>query len=250
MMMWIVVILLISSVYFAARFFLLSKNIKEATKDFKEICENRESNRKLSFVSPNKDFEQLLEDMNEYLGEAQVDKIRYMRREREIRKEIENISHDLRTPLTSILGYLELMDDENITKEEKGEYIGIIKRKSKALQNLIQHFYDLSRLEANEYKIHMEMVDIHKVLREQLLSFYQEFDKKGIEVELDIGEQPVKIQGDVNALDRVFTNLIQNSLKYSKTTFKVLLEKKDNEVILIFINDTEALDKKEVIAFI
>lgn len=245
-MVWILIILLIPSVYFSARFFLLSKNIKEATKDFKEICENIESNRKLIFEYPNKDFENLLKEINGYLGRIQTDKIRYMKREEEIKKEIENISHDLRTPLTSMLGYLELMKDETATKEEKKDYISIIERKSKGLQNLIQIFYDLSRLESKEYKMQMEVVDVHKELRENLLMFYHEFDKKGISVELNIGEGPVNIQGGVNALDRVFTNLIQNSIKYSKTTFKVLLEKKDKEVILIFANDTQGLEEEEV----
>ncbi|WP_052356536.1 sensor histidine kinase [[Clostridium] dakarense] len=243
---FILIILLIPSVYFSARFFLLSKNIKGATNDFKEISENIEANRKLTFAYPNKEFENLLKEINEYLGKTQADKIRYIKREEEIRKEIENISHDLRTPLTSILGYLELMRDETSTNEEKEEYISIIERKSKGLQNLIQSFYDLSRLESKEYKMKMEVVDIHKELREQLLEFYNEFDKNGINVELDIGEEPISILGDINALERIFTNLIQNAIKYSETKFNVSLRKKDEEVIIIFANDTKGLHEYEL----
>jgi len=99
-----------------------------STKEFREIGENIELNRRLTYLSADKNFEKLLVEVNGYLEKAQLDKIRYMRRENEIRQEIENISHDLRTPLTSILGYLELMDDEDLSEKEKEEYLSIIER--------------------------------------------------------------------------------------------------------------------------
>lgn len=245
-MEWVLIILLIPSVYFSARFFMLSKNIKEATEDFKEICENRETNCKLKFAYPDKNFENLLKEINEYLEKSQTDKIRYIRREEEIRKEIENISHDLRTPLTSIRGYLELMNDKTTTEEEKQEYISVVERRAKGLQNLIQTFYDLSRLEANEYKLNIEVTDINKELREQILGFYNDFEKKKINIDVDLGKGPAYVQVDKNAIERVFTNLIQNAIKYSKSDFKVLSEKKDKEVIITFANDIQGLEKEEV----
>lgn len=234
------------SVYFSARFFLLSKDIKEATEDFKEICENTETNCKLKFAYPDKNFENLLKEINEYLEKSQTDKIRYIRREKEIRQEIENISHDLRTPLTSIRGYLELMNDKTTTEKEKQEYISIVERRAKGLQNLIQTFYDLSQLEANEYKINIEVIDINKELREQLLVFYNDFEKNGINVEVDLCKEQAYVQGDKNAIERVFTNLIQNSIKYSKSDFKVSSEKKHEEIIIIFTNNIQGLEKDEV----
>lgn len=220
-MIFIVIILFFTSVYFSARFFLLSKNIREARYDLKDVCEDIERNRRLTLAYPNKDLEDLLQEMNNYLEKTQMEKIKSTRREKEIRKEIENISHDLRTPLTSILGYLELIKDEDITKEEKYEYIYIVERKSRDLKDLIQSFYDLSRLESNEYKVDIKTIDIHKELMEQLLIYYNDFDKKGIDVELDIGEEAINIQGDLNIIGRIFTNLIQNAIKYAKDTFKV-----------------------------
>ena len=244
-MIFIVIILFFTSVYFSARFFLLSKNIREAREDLKEVCEDIERNRRLTLASPNKDLEDLLKEMNNYLEKTQMEKIKSTRREKEIRKEIENISHDLRTPLTSILGYLELIKDEDITKEEKYEYISIVERKSRDLKDLIQSFYDLSRLEANEYKVNIKTIDIHKELMEQLLIYYNDFYKKGIDVEIDIGEEEINIQGDLNIIGRILDNLIQNAIKYAKDTFKVCMKQSNDNIDIIFSNNAENLEEAD-----
>lgn len=245
-MIWILLILLIPSVYFSARFFFLSKNIKDSTIELKEICKNTEINRSLKYFSHDKNFENLLILINDYLEEAQRNKIKYIRREREIRKEIENISHDLRTPLTSILGYIELLNDKNITDEEKDEYLAIIKRRSYGLYKLVEVFYDLSRLEANEYKFNMEKIDVNKELREQILLFYNDFENKNIDVEINLLNEEVFIEADKTALERVFTNLFQNSVKYCKGELKVSLEKIKDKVKITLINSSDELTESDV----
>ncbi len=245
-MIFIVITLFFTSVYFSARFFLLSKSIRDARNNLQEVCEDTERNRRLTLPCPNKDLENLLKEMNNYLEKTQMEKIKSTRREKELRKEIENISHDLRTPLTSILGYLELMKDGDITKKEKYEYISIIEKKSRALRNLIQSFYDLSRLEVYEYKMDIKNIDIHKELMEQLLVFYNDFDQKGIGVELDIGDEVINIQGDLDSIERIFTNLIQNAIKYAKDTFKVRIKKSKDTVNIIFSNNVENLEETDI----
>ena len=245
-MIWILIILLIPSVYFSARFFLLSKNIKDSTIELKEICKNIELNRSLKYFSHDKNFENLLIVINDYLEESQRNKIKYIRREWEIRKEIENISHDLRTPLTSILGYIELLNDINISDEEKEEYLSIIKRRSNGLYKLVEIFYDLSRLEANEYKFNMEKIDINKELREHILLFYNDFENKNIDVEVNLLNEEVFVEADKTALDRVFTNLFQNSVKYCKGELKVSLEKIKDKVKITLIITSGELTENDV----
>lgn len=241
----ILIILLIPSIYFSVRFFLISKNIKEVTNNLIEIDKDLECNRKLKLLNPDKNFEKLLIEINKNLELSQFEKIKYVNRESEIRKEIENISHDLRTPLTSIRGYLELIKDKTITENEKREYISIIEKRAKGLQNLIQIFYDLSRLENKEYSINLEPIDINKELREQLLIFYNDFEKANIDVEIKLDNNPIYSNLDKNAIERVFVNLIQNAIKYSKSSFKVNLEKIEEVVIITFSNDIHDLDKDE-----
>ena len=245
-MIWILWILLIPSVYFSARFFLLSKDIKITTDNLKEINDNIELNRRLTSLNGDKNFQKLLIVINKYLEEAQREKIKYIRREKEIRKEIENISHDLRTPLTSILGYIEFLDNGDITEKEKGEYWAIIKRRSIGLYNLVQVFYDVSRLEANEYKFNIEKVDINKALREHILLFYNDFESKNIEVEVDLLNEEALVQVDQNALERIFTNMLGNAIKYANYKFKASLEKNGDKVKIILSNDANTLDEDDI----
>lgn len=242
-MVFMVIVLFFTSVYLSARFFLLSNNMREAKDNLKEISKDIERNRRLTLSSPNKDMENLLVEINNYLEITQMEKIKNVRREQELRKEIENISHDLRTPLTSILGYIDLMKDEEIGNEEKYEYISIVEKKSRALKNLIQNFYDLSRLETDEYKIEIKNIDIHKELMEQLLIFYNDFDKKNIDVELNLGDKEIIIQGDLKIIERIFINLIQNAAKYTKDTFKVCIKESKDNVDIIFSNNVENLEE-------
>lgn len=242
----ILVALLITSVYFSTRFFLLSRSINNVTKDFKYISKNVNSNRKLKLNYPEKHLEQLLLEINKYLEDTQIYKQKYIKREEEIRKEIENISHDLRTPLTSIRGYLELIKDEDIPDKEKKEYIYIIEKRAKVLQNLIQDFYDLSRLENNDYNFSMEIIDINKELKEQILMFYNDFDKKNIDVDIKLKENPILVYLDKNAIERVFHNLIQNATKYSKSKFCMLLNSKNGEIIIEFKNDVQDMNRQDL----
>ncbi|CEO28086.1 sensor histidine kinase [Paraclostridium sordellii] len=242
----ILVALLITSVYFSTRFFLLSRSINNVTKDFKYISKNVNSNRKFKLNYPEKHLEQLLLEINKYLEDTQIYKQKYIKREEEIRKEIENISHDLRTPLTSIRGYLELIKDEDITDNEKKEYIYIIEKRAKVLQNLIQDFYDLSRLENNDYNFSMEIIDINKELKEQILMFYNDFDKKNIDVDIKLKENPMLVYLDKNAIERVFHNLIQNATKYSKSKFCMLLNSKNGEIIIEFKNDVQDMNRQDL----
>ena len=247
-MEWILLVLILSlipSVFFATRFFCIKKNIRDAKVEIDELLQNPDANRILKFSCPDKKFEGFLMSINSYLQFTRKERIKYLRREIEIRKEIENVSHDLRTPLTSILGYIELIDRNALSDDERN-YLEVVIRKSKSLQRLIGKFYDLSRLEADEYAFENRNVNIHKMLSELMLNSYNEFEKKEINLNLNIGNREVNVLGDEDALERIFTNLINNVLKYAANNLCVSIEPEMDKVIVKFINDTSQLSDIDV----
>ncbi|RDU21977.1 sensor histidine kinase [Anaerosacchariphilus polymeriproducens] len=244
-MIFILMGLGVIGLYFAIRFFALQESIKKSNENLKEVLKDLEANRRVRIVVPNKKMEEFLETVNEYLEVAQNERIHHLRKEQEFKRQIENVSHDLRTPLTAVLGYINLIDLDTLKQDEK-EYIEIIKKKAKALQRLISHFYDLSRLESSNYQLNFIEIDIKKYLREILLTYYQEFENRHIDVNLELEENAVLAKLDEEALERILTNLIQNAIKYAESDLKITLTQGNNRIQIVFENDSSELCEEDI----
>lgn len=249
-MIYLLLAISIIGIFFTLRYILLVRNLKSAGKQLEEIKQNPEGNRILLFSAYEKNTEKLLASMNAYIFTSRKERILYQNREKKLRAQIENISHDLRTPLTSILGYLDLIDKEQLNPED-GESLAVVERKAKTLQNLISNFYDLSRLELEDYRLSMEPVNLARFTEETMLQFYHEFEQKGLEVSLDVKE--AEILGDPGALTRIFHNMNQNALRYAISTYQVSLwqekDKSDNLnecAVLTFENDCTSLKGEDL----
>lgn len=226
--------------------FLLNRyNINNINKELKKF-KNIKTNEQLKLVAPNKNIEEMIGEINFILEKSQNDRIAHEKSESELRKQIANISHDLRTPLTSILGYVQLIRDESTSEEEKQEYLDIIEKRSKVLQNLITSFYDLSRLEANEYDLEFKKVNVESLLREIVAAFYNDFIDKGFEVEVDLQEKLPAIIADENAVIRVFTNIFQNALKHGNKNMSICQRQVDGVIISTFSNRVEDFTQEDL----
>ena len=142
---------------------LRRREIEKLTEKLREINDS-ETNEELRMGYPNSKIEDLIEEINKSLKINKKITEEYKKKDIELRQSIANISHDLRTPLTSIIGYIQLIQDEDITKKEKKQYISILESRSNNLKELISSFYDLSRLQADEYVIDCEWVSLSNIL--------------------------------------------------------------------------------------
>lgn len=192
------------------------------------------------------DVENVVSRINYLYDENQKVNAEKRRIEEEIRHSIANMSHDLRTPLTSIVGYIQLIKADNTTEDERKEYLGIVENRTKSLQGLISSFYDLSRLEGNEYSFSYKKVSLEKVLSNNLALYYTDFMNKGIEPIIEIDENTPLIISDENAVNRVFSNLIGNMLKHGQEYIKITLKKKDGYILSEFINSAPTLKEDQV----
>lgn len=234
---YICIVLLLLVLILSARLIFLQKAMKSALGQMEDIEHQPDQNRQLKTFSSVPLFEKLLQRINNLYGARQMERILYQRKEVKIRQEIENISHDLRTPLTSILGYLDLLQDEETTTEERDEYLKIIRKRAKLLQSFIQDFYEISQIEADDYPLAYDVINVQSMVKDAAVAYYNEFDRKNIQVEINLENRPCSIIVDKLQFHRILNNLIQNALKYTESQFIIRQFTQHGCCFLQFIND-------------
>ena len=223
------------------RLYALEKDIRSCARQLRE-----DEGARVRMAAPNRAAEDLLSAVNRLLELREADEAEHRRQEHAIRQQISNISHDLRTPLTSILGYLQLLEGDSLTVEERREYLGIVRGRAKALQSLITSFYDLSRLEGGEYPLSREKVDLYHVLSELVAEFYNDFEQSGFDMTVELAPGLPAVTADPAGVLRVFTNLIRNALEHGQKRMSILLYRQEETVVSAFSNDAARLTREDV----
>ncbi|HCL04392.1 MAG TPA: two-component sensor histidine kinase [Lachnoclostridium phytofermentans] len=161
---------------------------------------------------------------------------------------ITNVAHDLRTPLTSIIGYLDLVSKKDLPAEIKDKYIGIAFNKSIRLEKLIEDLFSYTKFEFGEVKFNKVEVDIVKMLYQLLDEFYPSFKENGLEYSFDVTVPSAIVGADGDYLARAFANLIGNAIKYGADgkNVNLRLDVKDKEVIVTITNYGEVIPKKDI----
>lgn len=214
-----VLLLTVLCVFLLLRIYALERNLRQGASQLK----NRKaegSAAPLRLAAPNPAAEELMAQVNGLLREMEDQRSDFRNREQALRRQIANVSHDLRTPLTSILGYLQLLEKEELSPEERREYLSTIESRARVLQGLITSFYDLSRLEAGEYPILREKVDLREVLGELLAAYYDELEAHFV-VTVDLPEDLPQVWGDRAAMTRVYSNLLRNAMEHGSGTLSI-----------------------------
>lgn len=183
-----------------------------------------------------KHIRKLATAMNEELKVLRKEQQRFYRGDAEVKEAVTNISHDLRTPLTAICGYLDLLEKEE-KSEAVGRYIERIKNRTEALKQLTEELFRYSVVASVE-ELKPEKTNMCRVLEECILSFYGTLQLNGITPDIQIPSQPVYRNLDVAALSRIFSNIISNAIKYSDGDFSVRL---DEDGTILFSNSAKEL---------
>ncbi len=215
---------------------LLQKAADEIGAAFSERLET-ETNTLIDLSSRDRHMRRLAEGINGQLRQLRAQRLRYQQGDMELKAAITNISHDLRTPLTAISGYLELLEKEELSGKAAG-YTAILKNRAAVLSQLTEELFQYS-VDAAEGELRMEPLSVRAVLEESLAAFYIQLTEKGITPELSLPEDPVLRRLDRTALRRVFANLLGNAVKYSAGDLRVELTEEGR---LSFENTAPGLD--------
>lgn len=158
---------------------------------------------------------------------------------------ITSLSHDLRTPLATANGYIQLLMEQDLTAEQR-EYTEIANERVSAVKLLLDQLFELARIEANELTLHNQNTDGNSVLRDVLAAYFSDFEKKGVIPDIAIPNIPVMIWADQNALSRIFSNVIYNALLHGEGESKICSSVIGNEYSIVISNRSETIKKEDI----
>ncbi len=190
----------------------------------RQICEITRQigeDRKLRISLSNKYIENLADTINEKNDLEQKTKIQMIQEKEQLQQSIANISHDIRTPLTSIQGYLVLLKSCE-RKEEQEHYLSIIQAKADYLTELLQIFYDLSLIDREAYILKVEKLDINRIVTDCLIDKYNELKERTPIIKTE--NAPVWITGNTVVCKRIIENLITNTIRYANDYIEIVID--------------------------
>lgn len=229
----VVIILLI-------RLRIMRKSMEEISIGFSErLREN--TNAPITISSADRKTCQLAAEINKELVSLRSERRKIENKNTEVQRAVTNVAHDLRTPVTAISGYLELLEQENLD-EKPAEYVKIIRERTDSLKDLTEELFRYSVADATSDELTMEYLSLNDELEVALAAAYQSLTGRGITPEIDICGERIVRKLDRKALQRVLGNILNNAARYSDGDLRVSL---NEEGIITFSNTASSLSEIE-----
>ncbi|MBP3326223.1 MAG: HAMP domain-containing histidine kinase [Coprococcus sp.] len=219
--------------------------LQKAAKEIEEAFIDRlitDTNTLIDISTRDRHMRKLANSINVQLRKLRTERHRFRQGDMELKNAVTNISHDLRTPLTAIFGYLDLLEQED-KSENACRYLDIIKNRAEILKQLTEELFRYSVLITSESHAAKEPVTINHVLEESIAAFYTDLSERNIVPNLEITEKKIIRNVDRSALSRVFSNLLSNALRYSDGDLDIVLS---DEGIITFTNTATELNTVQV----
>lgn len=240
-MEWLLAAAVAAIMFLWAKVFLLKKSAREIADSFEEKLKT-DTNTLIDISSRDKDMRHLADSINIRLKELRQEHLQYHQGNTELKNAITNISHDIRTPLTAIYGYLDMIRQTD-DPEKQAKYIAIMKDRTELMKHLTEELFRYSVIIADETDMETEEVFVNQVLAESISSFYPALSEKGITPQITITEKRIVRIVNRAALSRVFSNLLNNAVKYSDGDLQIALSDAGE---ITFSNTAKELSAVEV----
>lgn len=220
------------------RLYLIRRSVREIGDSFADRLKT-DTNTLIDVSCNDKTIKYLASLINEQLKTLRRQSHRYIQGDNELKEAVTNISHDLRTPLTAICGYLDMLEGEEMTENAR-RYLLIIRNRASALKQLTEELFQYSIIiSAGEEQVKEDIV-INSLLEESVAACYAVLKEKGIIPLITMPEEKVRRCINKNTVSRIFGNIISNAVKYSDGDLSIVLDK---DGTVVFSNRAKGLDQ-------
>lgn len=200
------------------------------------------TNMRLTSDLPFSELNNLIDNINDVLDLSRDIQRVSQQSEDGLKETITNLSHDIRTPLTSMDGYFQLLVQSD-SEEERQHYIAVIQNRITSLKDMLEELFTYTKLQNESYELAVESLDFGKCVFDTVFSFYDEFQKKDIEPKIDFCEGHLFIAGNHEAIRRALQNIIKNALEHGQKKIVFELQQNNDQVIFRCLNDVENPDE-------
>lgn len=228
---WILTLLLITSLTINI---LMIKEVNNICEEIIFLIKNN-SQMRISTGFSLRPFEDLAESINKFLDSYHNKEKAYINKERYLQNTIRGLSHDIRTPLTSLDAYLQVIAN-NKENTENDKYISIMKNRISSLNNILDQLFTFVKLQEEEYQLEMEKIDLQALALQTLFNYYEDFKLRNIEPEIDFSNNKIFIMANIDALERIFQNIYKNILEHGQKPVSLSLFKDKKKVIFVSKN--------------
>ncbi len=241
-MLYVIIVLIMLVLFLLVRLILIKKELKRITSAMKDNPGRDQMN--VDFVD--RDLQKMIAEVNALYAEILKIRAESKADENKLKESVSVISHDMRTPLTSIIGYLQLASKSDDSEEAK-ESINIALERAHYLNDLVNDFFELSLIESDQIEIKPENVNLSGIICEEILAESPQIDKKGLEPVFEQQDEDFIVRADAQKLTRVIQNLISNAVKYSEHRLEFKVEERGAKTELRIISDaSEKIDTDKI----
>lgn len=233
----IIVLLTAAVIILVCILIIYKRQIRDICRQLSFLKEH-ESNLMITKQINGGDIRELADCLNEMIERQRKERRKYLKKEQEISDIYTNLSHDIRTPLTSLNGYFELLRDSE-KLEDRQRYLSVIEERIDSLKEMLEELFTYTRLKNETYNLELKELYFERILKETIFSYYDEWEKRGIEPDIQIEETSMKMLGNEQGLKRVVRNIIKNGLDHGQSQICIALRRDGQEAVCLFRNKTE-----------
>lgn len=203
------------------------------------------TNIRLTASLPFSELNELIDRVNEIIDMSHEIERTAQKNEIDLKETITNLSHDIRTPLTSMDGYFQLLVQSE-SEQERKHYSEVIRNRISVLKEILEELFTYTKLQNEAYVLDLEALDLGKCVRDTVFSFYDELQRKGIVPEIAFYEEPLPILGNEEALHRIIQNIIKNAVEHGNSFISFALTREEAETVFRCSNDVKNPDDIDV----